>query len=194
MNIAAREVKLFPVEIGVWVVVIGELFVFSLFFATFLYYRSLSPELFDTSRATLRQDIGAMNTMILLASSWFVAAAVQKLGTTEKRQQALPYLVCALTCGVAFVAVKIFEYAVAATDGLNVLTDSFYMFYFMLTGIHLMHLLIGWGLLAGTMMHIKNVLARNCALNEELIGFSSSFWHMVDIVWILLFPLLYLLQ
>lgn len=194
MNIAAREGKLFPVEIGVWVVVLGELFVFSLFFATFLYYRSLSPELFDASRATLRQDLGAINTIILLASSWFVATAVQKLGTAGKRQQALSYLVCALTCGVAFVAVKVFEYGVAAINGLNVLTDSFYMFYFMLTGIHLMHLLVGLGLLAGTTVHLKNALARDCALNEELIGFSSSFWHMVDIVWILLFPLLYLLQ
>ena len=64
----------------------------------------------------------------------------------------------------------------------------------MLTGIHLMHLLVGLGLLAGTTVHLKNALARDCALNEELIGFSSSFWHMVDIVWILLFPLLYLLQ
>jgi nitric oxide reductase NorE protein len=68
------------------------------------------------------------------------------------------------------------------------------MFYFMLTGIHLLHLVVGLILLVATMLHLRRVRSPGRAINEELVGFSSCFWHMIDIVWIVLFPLLYLLQ
>ena len=194
MSATADQVEPLPVETGVWVVVLGELCVFTLFFATFLYYRALSPELFEASSATLSRNLGALNTMILLASSWCVASAVNALRSTRGRQQTLPYLLCAIGCGIAFVIVKVFEYGGAIGNGVNILTDDFYMFYFMLTGIHLMHLLVGLALLLATVFHLKGVLGANRALNDELVGFSSCFWHMIDIVWIVLFPLLYLLR
>jgi nitric oxide reductase NorE protein len=184
----------FPVEAGVWVVVLGELCVFTLFFTTFLYYRALSPELFEESRALLRQDLGALNTIILLTSSWCVASAVRALRSAETRPRAMSLLLGALGCGAVFVVVKVFEYGGAINAGINVLTDGFFMFYFMLTGIHLLHLLVGMGLLGATTVHLRHVIASNGEVSEPLVGFASCFWHMLDLVWIILFPLLYLLR
>ncbi len=188
------ESKTSSVETGVWLVVLGELCVFTLFFATFLYYRSLSPELFDASQAILRQDLGALMTILLLASSWCVASAVQQLNLGDRRRQVLIYLVSAMLCGAAFITIKIVEYVAANAEGVSVLTNDFFMFYFMLTGIHLVHLLVGLALLGGTTMHLNTVLKADGVVNSELVGFASCFWHMIDIVWIILFPLVYLLQ
>jgi nitric oxide reductase NorE protein len=194
MKAVSGEPEPYPVEAGVWVVVLGELCVFTLFFTTFLYYRALSPELFEESRALLRQDLGALNTIILLTSSWCVASAVKALRSTETRPRALPLLVGALACGAAFVVVKVFEYGGAINDGINVLTDGFFMFYFMLTGIHLLHLLVGMALLGALTLHLRKALASDSSISEPLVGFASCFWHMLDLVWIILFPLLYLLH
>ena len=194
MSTTAGEIEPLPVEAGVWVVVLGELCVFTLFFTTFLYYRALSPELFDSSRATLSQGLGAINTLLLLTSSWYVASAVKALRNAGERKRALPRFLGALICGAAFVVVKVFEYGGAFSNGVSVLTDDFFMFYFMLTGIHLLHLLVGMALLGATILHLRSSFATNSAVSETLVGFASSFWHMLDIVWIVLFPLLYLLR
>ena len=194
MTATTDRVAHLPVEAGVWVVVLGELCVFTLFFGTFLYYRALSPELFEASSGLLRRDLGALNTMILLASSWCVASFANALRTGGESGRGLTYLAGAIGCGLAFIVVKVFEYWAAIASGVNVLTDDFFMFYFMLTGIHLMHLIVGLILLVGTILHLRRVLSLGRAINDELVGFSSCFWHMIDIVWIVLFPLLYLLQ
>lgn len=194
MSVARSEEEPLAVEAGVWVIVLGEFTVFTVFFATFLYYRALSPEIFEASRMSLRQDIGALNTLLLLASSWFVASAVRALRIVDKRNKVLPYLMSALACGAAFVVVKVFEYGDKVSDGVNVLTNDFLMFYFMLTGIHLLHLLVGMALLAAMALHLKHTFAESVEINHALVGFASCFWHMVDILWIVLFPLLYLLQ
>lgn len=194
MSSANARTPPLPVESGIWVVVFGELSIFTLFFSVFLYYRALSPELFAASSATLDQGLGALNTVILLTSSWFVASAVTAIQQAGGRERALRYFSCALACGAAFVLVKVFEYGGALRDGVNVLTDEFFMFYFMLTGIHLMHLLVGMALLGATALQLRGSLATGNATSNTLVGFSSCFWHMLDIVWIVLFPLLYLLQ
>ena len=194
MTAAADRVEHLPVETGVWIVVLGELSVFTLFFVTFLFYRGLSPELYEASSSLLRRDLGAINTLILLASSWCVASAAIALRVTGASRRALAYLAAAIALGLAFVVVKVFEYWGAIANGVNVLTDEFFMFYFMLTGIHLMHLIVGLVLLVATTRHLRHVLPVGQPINEELVGFSSCFWHMIDIVWIVLFPLLYLLH
>jgi len=194
VSAAAGEAEPLQAEAGVWVVVLGELSLFTLLFTTFLYYRGLSPELFEASRLTLNQALGALNTLLLLASSWCVATAVRALRKFDERARALPRLFGALACGVAFVVVKVFEYSGAVLDGINVLTDEFFMFYFMLTGIHLLHLLVGITLLGATTLHLRSAFATGSAISVTLVGFASCFWHMLDLVWIVLFPLLYLLR
>ena len=181
------------IEVGIWLVILGELTLFAIFFTTFLYYRGQAPEAFEASRVTLHQDIGAFNTLLLITSSWFVAAAIRKLHASEHITSAR-YFKAALICGTGFVVVKIAEYGGAYQRGVNVLTDDFYMFYFMLTGIHLLHVLVGLTLLGSTILHIVGNAARDRPVSIALVDFASSFWHMLDLVWIVLFPLLYLLR
>lgn len=188
-----EEAEPHSIEIGIWVVVLGELTLFTIFFTTFLYYRGQSPEVFEISRASLRTDLGALNTVLLITSSWFVAVAARKLRVGE-HSIGSRYFAGALICGVSFVVVKIAEYGGAYHSGVNVLTDDFYMFYFMLTGIHLLHVFVGITLLGSTIAHINGSVAYNRPISSALVDFASSFWHMLDLVWIVLFPLLYLLR
>ncbi len=183
-----------PVEDGVWVFVFGELSMFTLLFATFLYYRAGSPEVYEASQATLLHGMGALNTLLLLASSYFVASATAAMCLQDEGGLALRRMHAALFCGVAFVLVKAIEYAHAFQGGYDVLSNGFFMFYFTLTGIHLMHVLVGLGLLRMLLLQMRNRCAGAGDVSPALLGFSTSFWHMVDIVWIVLFPLLYLLS
>ncbi len=194
MDAAEDRVEHLPVETGVWIVVLGELSLFTLFFVTFLYYRALSPEVFEASSALLNRDLGALNTLLLLASSWCVASAATALGVVDDSRRVLAYLTGAIACGLAFVGIKIFEYSSVVASGINVATDEFFMFYFMLTGIHLMHLVVGLVLLVAITLHLRRALPPGQSINAELVGFAFCFWHMIDIVWIILFPLFYLLH
>lgn len=182
------------VEEGVWVVIFGELSVFTLMFVTFLYYRSVSPELYEVSKASLHDGLGALNTIILLTSSYFVATAVAAIRDRNEHRFALRQILGALGCGVAFVTVKAFEYGSAFHAGINVLSNEFFMFYFIFTGIHLMHLLVGMALLGAIALQLRHKLAAAGEVSDVLVGFATSFWHMLDIVWLVLFPLLYLLN
>ena len=98
----------------------------------------------------------------------------------------------AFLCGFAFVCVKLFEYQEKIDAGIMLTTNDFYMYYYMFTGLHLMHVLIGMGVLA----FMWNV-TRAGELGEKAINTlesGASFWHMVDILWIVLFALLYLVR
>lgn len=191
---AANPSNSSKVEDGVWIVVLGELSIFTLFFATYLYYRAFSPELYDASQASLNSGLGALNTLILLASSFFIASAMRVLHAKRDYRKAFQLVTAALGCGAGFVVVKVIEYGGAFQAGLNVLTNEFFMFYFMLTGIHLMHLLVGMLLLGAMAVQLRAMSMGKAEASESFGGFSTSFWHMLDIVWIVLFPLLYLLR
>lgn len=194
MNSVAEPASPHKVEDGVWVFIFGELSMFSVFFATYLFYRAASVDLYNASQASLNHALGAFNTLVLLGSSYFVAtamAALRQPGAGERVHKRLRY---AMVCGALFVAVKISEYISAISHGHNVLTNEFFMFYFTLTGIHLMHVLVGLLLLGAVSLQVRSTLSAPGQISAALAGFASNFWHMVDIVWIVLFPLLYLLR
>jgi nitric oxide reductase NorE protein len=180
-----------PGEVGVWVFILGDMMVFALFFVTFIYYRARDVELFAASQATLDQNRGALNTLLLLASSWFVVLGVRSL--RQHLARLAPRLFgLALLCGVGFVVVKFFEYAEKIRHGVTPATNDFYMYYFIFSGIHLLHVLIGIGVLAFMIAHLRKQGAS--APNLVLIEGGASYWHMVDLLWIVLFPLLYLIK
>jgi nitric oxide reductase NorE protein len=180
-----------PGEAGLWPFLIGDIIVFSLFFVVFVYYRALDVPLYTQSQATLNQVYGALNTVLMLSSSWFVALAIHaardNLANTTGR-----FIGLAGACGVAFVVAKSFEYSEKIGAGYVITTNDFFMYYYMLTGIHLLHVVIGIVVLI-FLWHTS----RRDALDEKCINTletGASFWHMVDIVWIILFPLLYLIK
>jgi nitric oxide reductase NorE protein len=180
-----------PGEEGIWILIFGDLVVFSLFFIVFLYYRGQNAELFDASQAHLNQALGAINTLLMLSSSWFVATAVQAARKNLARLTQLCFMM-AFVCGVAFGVVKVLEYAEKIRAGITLNTNDFYMYYFVFTGIHFLHVLIGMGVLS-----VLAVYSRTGTFNESKIRHlesGASFWHLVDLLWIVLFALLYLVK
>jgi len=176
---------------GVWVFVAADLTVFGLFFVSFVRDRGRDAALFEQARQTLDADIGGVNTLILLTSSWFVALAVQAAQAGAARR--IPRLLAwAAACGLAFAALKVIEYAHKLRAGTSMLTNDFYMYYFTLTGIHLLHVAAGTVILLILWSKARAGAygSGNCAGLES----GATFWHMVDLLWVVIFPLLYLLK
>ena len=180
-----------PGEEGIWLFIVGDLIVFSLFFIFFLYYRGQAVDLFRESQAHLNQGLGVLNTFLLLTSSWFVASAVQAARKGMGKTTPI-LLLCAFACGAGFGCVKVFEYGAKFQAGIGLTTNDFYMYYFVFTGIHMMHVLIGMGVLA--------LLAREMWTGAHdprtirNLESGATFWHLVDLLWIVLFALLYLVR
>lgn len=180
-----------PGEAGTWVFLFGDLIVFAAFFATFLHNRAQDPRLFDTSRQTLDLTIGLTNTLVLLASSLLVVTGVRAM-RVESGRLARRFFALALVCGLAFMALKAVEYTAKVEAGHGPSQNSFYLYYFILTGLHLFHVLIGCGGLAfliSQAMRTDLSPARTAAVES-----AACFWHLVDLLWIMLFPLLYLVS
>lgn len=180
-----------PGEAGLWVLLFGDLTVFLVLFAVYLANRGKQPELFAQSQHALNRDLGALNTLLLLASSLFVVLATRAVRSPSHRHA--PRLVLgAIAFGLGFVIVKIFEYHDKIAAGLTPSTNKFYMFYYVLTGIHLAHLIVGLVVLV-----VLFTLSRKEALTDGQFMFfegGACFWHMVDLLWIVIFPLLYLVR
>ena len=185
---AARHM---PGEAGTWVFLFGDMIVFGAFFATFMYQRGQAPELFDTSRQTLSITIGLINTLILLTSSLFVVTAIRAI-RTDQRTTARMLFVGALVCGLAFVGLKAVEYTAKVHEGHTLNQNAFYLYDFILTGLHLFHVLIGIVVLV-----LLSTQARRVELGTTrmaVVEGGACFWHLVDLLWIVLFPLLYLVS
>ncbi|WP_371744176.1 cytochrome c oxidase subunit 3 [Mycobacterium sp. DL592] len=165
--------------------------VFAVFFATFMVERSKAPVIFDIARKTLHLNIGLVNTLVLLTSSLFVVAAVGAI-RTGARAIAARALLAAIGCGVMFVALKITEYVLLASDGHTPGDNHFYLYYFILTGLHLLHVLIGIVVLVLLLTQTRRVDLS--ATRLAVIEGGGCFWHLVDLLWIVLFPLLYLVS
>ncbi|MET0546137.1 MAG: cytochrome c oxidase subunit 3 [Caulobacterales bacterium] len=186
---AKAKARRLPGEEGVWLFICGDMMVFAVFFLTFIYYRGLNPAIYDASQLKLNEFWGLINTLFLLTSSWCVAAAVH---AARHGKEGLPtkFLVGAMVFGGAFVCVKIIEYGEKFAAGINVLTNEFFMFYFMFTGIHLVHVLIGLGVL--TFLLNKSRKGYRSETDIQIIEGGGAFWHLVDLLWVVLFALLYL--
>lgn len=180
-----------PGEAGIWVLIFGEMTVFSSLFAAFLYYRGRDVSGFTASQAQLSKAIGLLNTLFLLTSSLFVALAIR--ATVRMRTIAAPRLYLAgLTCAAAFVLLKAFEYYTLFARGITVGSNTYFGFYFGLTALHLGHVLIGSGVLLALAIATRTPSTE--PKRFALIESGGCFWHMVDALWIIIFALLYLVE
>lgn len=156
-----------------------------------MWARGQDPALFASSQEHLHQSRAVLNTVLLLTSSLCVAAAV-KATRTGAGEAARRLLLAALAGGVGFWLVKIVEYGQLFADDLSPATNDFFMYYFILTWLHLLHLLVGMGILA----YLAS-LVRRPELTPKQVGYLEAggcYWHMVDLIWIVLFPLFYLVR
>jgi nitric oxide reductase NorE protein len=185
-----RETHL-PGEEGVWVLIFGDMLLFGVFFATFLFYRGREPQLFAESQGHLDLNLGAINTLLLLTSSIAVVTAVRAIRQGAQRL-AVPLFIVAWLCGAGFGVNKYIEYHAKLVAGITPATNNFYMYYYILTGLHMFHVLIGMAVLVFCV-----VQARKPEMTARRFGYiegGACFWHMVDLLWIVLFPLIYLVR
>jgi nitric oxide reductase NorE protein len=176
---------------GVWVFIGADAVIFAMLFGSFMSERFHNPAVFEASRHTLNLNLGGLDTLILLTSSWSVALAIQALkrGLLDR----VPwFLLGGVFTGVLFVGSKSFEYFQKFVHGITPGTNPFYMWYFTLTGIHLAHVVAGTSLL--TYLWIRSRRGAYDSSHRVMPECVASFWHLVDLLWIVLFPLLYLMK
>lgn len=174
---------------GVWFGIGLDSVIFALLFGSFMHDRLHNPAVFEASRQTLNMHLGGIDTLILLTSSCAVALAVQAI-KRDLVDRVPRYLLAGVVTGVAFAMSKSIEYFQKFAHGITPATDTFYMWYFVLTGIHLTHVLLGTSLLTYLWVNSRRGAYNSArAVVPECV---ATFWHLVDLLWIVLFPLLYL--
>jgi len=178
-------------DLGVWLVILMELLTFAILFVSYAFARTQELALFNASQATLNLHTGALNTVLLISGSACVASAVQAMGR-DARAACARWLLGALACGSGFVGVKLWEYAGKLAEGVDLSTNTFYMFYLLLTGFHFLHVLVGLLALAWLWWRVRRGDYGRGDLHALETG--AAFWHMVDLLWIVLFPLVYVMR
>lgn len=176
-------------DLAIWLVIAAELLTFALLFLSFAVMRWRHPALFAQGQQTLDLNAGAVNTVLLVCGSGCVARAVQAVRGTAP-QRGVVWLLAALVCGAGFLALKSTEYAHQIAAGHDLSTDDFFMFYWLLTGFHYLHVVAAMVFLAA----LLPVLRRRGAAAAHAVETGAAFWHMVDLLWIVLFPLVYVMR
>jgi nitric oxide reductase NorE protein len=177
-----------PGESSMWFFVIGDLLIFGVYFVAYMFYRGQDPDLFLASQARLNLDIGALNTIVLLTSSLFVAlgTSAARAGKTADGVRLFGF---GLALGVAFPVLKLFEYVPEIVAGITPGTNLFFMYYFVMTGMHLCHVLLGIVVLAFVIRDLRGPKPR-----MSFVETGATYWHMVDLLWLVLFALLYVMR
>ena len=178
-----------PGDVHMWVMVSGDLIIFGAYFIIFMVYRAMKPQEFLASQQHLNINIGVLNTLVLLASSWFIARSVQAARAGD-HDLALRLTYLGGLCGVAFIAIKAYEWSTKIAQGYTISSNDFFMFYYMLTGVHLFHVSLGLLILGITVRELRNPRRQRIFMVES----GATYWHMVDLLWIVIFALLYVMR
>lgn len=185
---AAHGDRRLPGNGAIWLFVLGDLFIFLAYFVIFMVYRHGNPTGFLDAQRHLDLLSGMANTLVLLTSSYFVALAVTAMRHGRVRR-ASRLVVSAASCGLLFVAVKSYEWVRLTHDGYTFTHDNFFMFFFAFTGVHLFHVLLGLVVLAVVRRELHQPHVR-----EHVVEAGAVYWHLVDLLWVVLFALLYVMR
>ena len=182
--------KKLPGDLAMWFFILAELTVFAIFFIGFSVSEQLNEEMFSLGKAQLHQTAGLINTIALITSSFFVALALTKIHKAQAKQSVLLLLI-AKAFAITYISVKIWEYLSLFEQGITIETNTFFTLYFLITAFHLMHVLLGMVILS----FIAHSAWQGKYQNNDVSGFEAgtSYWHMVDLLWIILFPLIYVI-
>jgi cytochrome c oxidase subunit 3 len=190
--------------LGMWIFLITEVMFFGGMFAAYTVYRNIYPGVFGAASRTLNTTIGALNTAVLLCSSFTMVLAV-RAGQLGRRRQIAIFLILTLILGMMFLGVKGYEWNEKYVEhhipgpsfhmdgaGMQEHAQLFFSLYFAMTGLHALHMIIGAGLLSWLLF--ENSRGKFSAEYYTPIDMVGLYWHFVDIIWIFLFPLLYLID
>jgi len=189
--VAPPAAKRLPGDLAIWFFILAEMLAFAVFFASYAFARAGDPDLFNFYQQTLDRNAGALNTVLLITGSWFVVLAVQAAHRDDRA--AVPHhIALGFLCGIGFLAVKVYEYAEKFGAGISLSTNTFYMFYISLTFFHFMHVILGLVILAVLWKQAR----KGAYGSDDAHGLESgaAYWHMVDLLWIVLFPLVYVMR
>jgi nitric oxide reductase NorE protein len=185
-----------PGEAGLWIFILGDMTLFAAILIVFLWERRSDPAVFEESAHQLIQPIGAVNTLVLLLSSYLVVCAVFA-HRGGRYPQARRLVAGAVSCAAVFAGLKAFEYYSAISSGHTPSghmssSGTFFTFYFVLTGLHLLHVVVGTALLLvwQTMLTRRRPWTGSQKVAEGI----ASYWHMVDLLWVAIFTLVYLVS
>jgi nitric oxide reductase NorE protein len=188
----STRARFVPGQPDMWAFVLFETLVFTGYFGFYLFSRGRNPELFLHSQAQLDLRIGVFNTLVLLLSSWSVARCVQSSRAGDYRAALRDVGITAAFASV-FLFLKVFEWVRLVHMGNGLDSNDFFMYYFFLTGIHFVHLLIGFVVLGIIAYQLRSPAHPERKLQEN-IETCATYWHTVDFLWVLIFALLYVVR
>lgn len=189
-------------KIGMWIFLLTEILLFGGLFCAYSIYRAMHPEMFYNAHKFLDVYLGTINTVVLITSSLTMALAIRAL-QTDRKKHAILFLLLTLLFAAVFLVIKYFEYShkihlgqlpgkyytFTGIEGTN--PHIFFGIYFAMTGLHGLHIFIGMVVIAIILANtIKNKYSSHYYTPVELTGL---YWHLVDLIWIYLFPLFYLI-
>ena len=178
-----------PGDGAMWVMVLGDLIIFGSYFLIFMVHRTMAPQEFLEAQQHLNLNVGVLNTVVLLTSSWFVARSVVAARSGDfTAALRLTYLGGA--CGVLFIGIKAYEWSAKITQGYTMGDNEFFNFYFMLTGVHLFHVSLGLLIMGIVARELRTPHKRRMSMVES----GAVYWHMVDLLWVVIFGLLYVMR
>ncbi len=187
----ANETEDLPGDFAIWIFILAEMLVFGVMFIVYAFTRASQVEVFNASQLTLSRGLGTLNTVILVTSSYFVVRAVSAIKLGNSRSSAW-WLIGTILLGGLFVAVKLWEFNQKFSAGITLETNDFYMFYLTLTFFHLMHVLMGMIILACIIYKLRHGDYR--AAEYTGVETGASFGPMLDLLWCVLFPLIYIIH
>ncbi|HZI06219.1 MAG TPA: cytochrome c oxidase subunit 3 family protein [Archangium sp.] len=201
-HFASLEVQNHAARLGMWLFLGTEILLFAGLFVCYAIYRFLFPEAFAECSRHLDLTMGTVNTIVLITSSFTAAMAVHYAKEAQNKKVVLMF-VLTLLMAMGFLVVKYFEYThkfhehqlpgpYYAYPGLNAPgVSAYFTIYFLSTGLHAFHVIIGMIVLAWvTLKAMRNEFSYH---NYTAVELGSMYWHLVDLVWIFLFPMLYLI-
>jgi len=188
-------------KIGMWLFIFTELLLFGGLFIVYSVYRFMNPEAFHLAAHELNRTIGSLNTVLLLISSMTIAMSTSTL-QLKKKGTTMGLLIVTVLLGIIFLVNKYFEWGVKFEHGIwpgseHLLKDFsqgeilFFGLYFVMTGLHALHIIIGLIIIL-----VAAVRVQKGTVNENraaLLENAGLYWHLVDLIWIFLFPLFYLI-
>lgn len=180
-----------PGDSGVWVFIFADMCGFALFFLIFMAGRMEQPALYEAGRELLDLRLGLANTLILLTSGAFMARAVRQARANDWAGARIS-LWLTLGVGMLFAVSKVAEWSAKVSHGIGLTSNEFWTYYFVFTGVHFLHFVIGVAVLLVLMGRCDKPLPQADKL--RWIEAGGAYWHMVDLLWIILFAMLYLLR
>lgn len=177
-----------PGDGHMWFMVLGDLVIFGFYFIIYMGFRAAHPEEFLAAQQQLNVTIGVVNTIVLITSSWFVARSVLATRGGD-RAKAINLTYGAAALGVLFMVLKCYEWSIEIARG-HTNSNEFFSFYYVLTGVHLFHVGMGLIILGVMVRELRNPRRARPAMVEQ----GATYWHMVDLLWVVIFALLYVLR